>query len=55
MKSKDTAQLSLFSIEPDLEKRQDNKYQYLIVVSPSDEIKEKGVGAKKEAECACAN
>ncbi len=48
MKSKDTAQLSLFSIEPDLEKRQDNKYQYLIVVSPSDEIKEKVLELKKK-------
>ena len=48
MKSKDTAQLSLFSIEPDLKKRQDNKYQYLIVVSPSDEIKEKVLELKKK-------
>lgn len=50
MKSKDKAQLSLFNSEPEpaLEKKQENKYQYLIVVSPSDEIKEKVLELKKK-------
>jgi hypothetical protein len=50
MKSKDKAQLSLFNSEsePALEKKQENKYQYLIVVSPSDEIKEKVLELKKK-------
>jgi 2'-5' RNA ligase len=50
MKSKDKAQLSLFNSEPEpaLEKKKENKYQYLIVISPSDEIKEKVLELKKK-------
>ncbi|MCC6837209.1 MAG: 2'-5' RNA ligase family protein [Bacteroidia bacterium] len=47
MKSKDKAQLSLFEIETPSEQKKESKFQYLIVVSPSDEIKQKVLEMKQ--------
>ncbi|MBL7889808.1 MAG: 2'-5' RNA ligase family protein [Bacteroidia bacterium] len=47
MKSKDKAQLSLFENEIPLEQKKESKFQYLIVVSPSDEIKQKVLDMKQ--------
>lgn len=47
MKSKDRAQLSLFEIEASSEQKRESKFQYLIVVSPSDEIKQKVLAMKQ--------
>lgn len=48
MKSKDKAQLSLFEIEVPSEQKKESKFQYLIVVSPSDEIKQKVLEMKNK-------
>ncbi|MBN8695099.1 MAG: 2'-5' RNA ligase family protein [Bacteroidetes bacterium] len=47
MKSKDKAQLSLFEIEAPSEQKKGSKFQYLIVVSPSEEIKQKVLEMKQ--------
>ncbi len=48
MKSKDKAQLSLFEIETPSEPKKESKFQYLIVVSPSEEIKQKVLEMKQK-------